>query len=788
MRSIHVALCILGMVSISVAQPVHIQGTVTNAAGQPLAGAEVMLGIKKLSDTTDANGVFVLQGEITSVVKNTSLRAVGKEWAELHNGVLSITLANRSEIEITAFSLMGEEIFTTKRMFDGGVSNVTLSDQLTGVALYRVRSGERVALLKVITVSGSVRRNVTFDQSPLVASREFSKKAVAPALINDTLIALRLGYKQSRLPITTSDTSGIVLSMSPLINLPGRMEAEDFNTGGEGTGYHDLSPGNKGTALTTSNVDIDICTDVGGGYNIGFIDAGEWLAYDVSVAQSDVYALTMRMASAKSGTKTAIVTVDGATVATLNFTDSTGGQSWKNVAASYISLSAGTHSLRIVMTSGGFNFNYLDFSSQGANVPPVASAGTDLSGSVNTGITLNGSSSFDPDNGPKPLTYSWTQITGRSMLLTGATTAQPKFTPTAVGGYTFRLTVSDGSATSSDEVVVTIKETESLAILEPAEGMYLGTNNDAGLTAANYNTTLGFKAICPTVYVVLNNEGWNWLRSTASQQRTQAGGCVWATFMAPRNYVVDDTILQKIAQVLAAEEIKGSSFFITIGHEMNLDNGDYLRPLAFKNMFRKFALFVHQVTARTAVIWLPNVAGSWWPGTFKLPPQGSDEWNEIDIDKNGRFDGWEGYAAFYPGDDAADWVGMDVYNGGNDPRAFENVLNYYFYNEYCVKRKKPMAIMETAATWNTSKGDELTFKRSWYSQVFNVKGDNSNAVDVADHFPKLKYVGWFDRNKEYDYRISANNEVRLDWLSYVTTLKNGRKYFLDADDFKRLNP
>jgi YD repeat-containing protein len=94
------------------------------------------------------------------------------------------------------------------------------------------------------------------------------------------------------------------------------------------------------------------------------------------------------------------------------------------------------------------------------NQPPVANAGADQT--TNTGglVTLNGSGS-DPDNLPSPLTYNWSQVSGPSVALTGATTAAPTFSPTVTGTYFFDLTVSDGQASSSDQVMVTVVDNAS---------------------------------------------------------------------------------------------------------------------------------------------------------------------------------------------------------------------------------------------------------------------------------------------------------------------------------------
>lgn len=92
------------------------------------------------------------------------------------------------------------------------------------------------------------------------------------------------------------------------------------------------------------------------------------------------------------------------------------------------------------------------------NEPPVANAGPDQTVFVDSLVALDGSASQDPDNGPSSLTFSWTMLGGpTTVALAGADTAYPSFTPTAVGDYQFRLQVSDGKDSASDDVKVSAK-------------------------------------------------------------------------------------------------------------------------------------------------------------------------------------------------------------------------------------------------------------------------------------------------------------------------------------------
>jgi hypothetical protein len=146
--------------------------------------------------------------------------------------------------------------------------------------------------------------------------------------------------------------------------LPGRIQAEDYDTGGENVGYYDTTPGNSGGQYRQDDVDIETTTDTGGGYDVGWIAAGEWLQYTVNVATAGTYQFTARVASAVTGTKTLGLTLDGATLGQASFTDASGWQSWNNLSIGAFALSAGSHTLRIQMVTGGFNLNYLDVTQQ----------------------------------------------------------------------------------------------------------------------------------------------------------------------------------------------------------------------------------------------------------------------------------------------------------------------------------------------------------------------------------------------------------------------------------------
>lgn len=152
--------------------------------------------------------------------------------------------------------------------------------------------------------------------------------------------------------------------------IPGRIYGVDYDIGRRLFAYNDAeykrisnnTNGNNGYSYRNDGVDIERCSDSQtNGYNIGWTETGDWTKYTVTVQESGIYQVDLRIAGAESGGKIQIV-INNAAVGGLVDIPVTGGwQNWKTISAGNIELPAGTNEMTIKFFFGGFNFNFVQF-------------------------------------------------------------------------------------------------------------------------------------------------------------------------------------------------------------------------------------------------------------------------------------------------------------------------------------------------------------------------------------------------------------------------------------------
>ena len=144
--------------------------------------------------------------------------------------------------------------------------------------------------------------------------------------------------------------------------VPGIIQAEEFDLGGQGVAYNDTSFGNTGGQFRLlEDVDIGTCIDIDGGYSIGWMDAGEWLEYTVNVT-GGVYDVAVRIASESwADPKILRVLLNDIQIAELNVPNTGGWQNWVTLFENDIVIPDGQNQvLRIEVDGiGPYNLNWI---------------------------------------------------------------------------------------------------------------------------------------------------------------------------------------------------------------------------------------------------------------------------------------------------------------------------------------------------------------------------------------------------------------------------------------------
>lgn len=166
---------------------------------------------------------------------------------------------------------------------------------------------------------------------------------------------LSLTVKNKRTPYSGSGT-----------NLPGTLQAEQFDKGGEGVAFHDSDSNDEGKAsYRTDNEGVDIVTG-NGGYAIGYTANGEWLEYTVNVKKNGTYGYKATVSSGTNNSGFRIGLMKNGSETTLARVSVPNTNSWDTyttLSTEVIStkLYEGQQTIRITITGQNCNIDKIEF-------------------------------------------------------------------------------------------------------------------------------------------------------------------------------------------------------------------------------------------------------------------------------------------------------------------------------------------------------------------------------------------------------------------------------------------
>ena len=140
--------------------------------------------------------------------------------------------------------------------------------------------------------------------------------------------------------------------------IPGTVEAENYNVGGQGVGYSDTSNGNSGGKHRDENVDIS--AGPSDNFNVGWTSHGEWLKFTVDVAESGMYHVDFSIATPNDPGQI-VLEFDGVDKLTYQGTKTGGWGTFNTYTGDDIHLEKGKQMLKVKLVNPGMNLDAIIF-------------------------------------------------------------------------------------------------------------------------------------------------------------------------------------------------------------------------------------------------------------------------------------------------------------------------------------------------------------------------------------------------------------------------------------------
>lgn len=223
-----------------------------------------------------------------------------------------------------------------------------------------VSDPDAISSLKFLVNGGQVGNTIT--SAPFTTSITIDQEGV---YILTALITLSDGTEVSSQGVTIVANIPQQPYGGSAHAIPGIIQAEEFDLGGNGFAYYDDSEGNESTADFRMNADVDIeeTTDDASGYNLGYTTAGEWLEYTVDVQSAGTYNLEVRVAC-DGDDRTVDVEIGDVEINDIAIPNTGGWQTWETVTVPNVSLTTGEQIMKLTIGATDYvNINYIEVKS-----------------------------------------------------------------------------------------------------------------------------------------------------------------------------------------------------------------------------------------------------------------------------------------------------------------------------------------------------------------------------------------------------------------------------------------
>lgn len=167
---------------------------------------------------------------------------------------------------------------------------------------------------------------------------------------------------------TSSSSSQSQAAYSSASIIPGTVQMENYDKGGENVAYYDSDTENSGAVYRQDGVDIDTA-DAGASFVLGWLVAEEWTEYTVNITNAGTQPFQARVAAGGDGGSFHLE-LDGKAITSTVTVPNTGSWSTYQILEGVTeSLSTGSHVLRFVVDGPYFNIDWIHFGTATIPVP-----------------------------------------------------------------------------------------------------------------------------------------------------------------------------------------------------------------------------------------------------------------------------------------------------------------------------------------------------------------------------------------------------------------------------------
>ncbi len=328
---------------------------------------------------------------ITNITDNISVPKTGSDWSKYTTITGRTTTQIKGGDRIIHLDITGSNCNIDKIIFKHLIINDSINFKINGNT-------------SAITLGESK----TMDFTPIHADKEsdiaFIKIIMNGSLITDTIKSRPLQFTYTPQEAGTNTISAIAVDKYgresaiakysfkvrgpyKAINLPGTIQAENFDKGGEGLSYHDTNSNSEGDSnYRDDNGGMDLVKIGSTGTALGYTKLGEWTEYTVNVQTAGYYAYEANVSSGISGSgfRIGLMKNGRETVLAKISVPQTASNSWDTykVVSDKISvlIPEGQQIIRFTITADNCNIDRVKFTLKETAVSYITQDDLDLNG------------------------------------------------------------------------------------------------------------------------------------------------------------------------------------------------------------------------------------------------------------------------------------------------------------------------------------------------------------------------------------------------------------------------